>query len=551
MCINGKNMEIEKDLFKNITLTQQQKYAGISAIIFCLIANLYFMCNMLLNDDTVVVYYDMLNPYNSDKFITGLGSARWQYVHYLASWFRNPFFSGVIIVICVAIVAILFVDILHVKSNLGTMICGALIAVFPTITAFMSLWGFGYMISVLLAVLSVYICEKGRVGLAIVLCGLGLSILPINITSMLVLMIYTVIRKILCIQSIEFEDLIKDISRYILVLLGGVFIIYAGIFYAHYISEAHVELSSYQGGDGAITGMWVRNLLPNIIAAFNKTRKFHTSTMAIIPQLKFTLKISYIIQAVGVAWLFYYRRVYKHIKKAILLFLCVAILPIAVSAISVVSPEFQYSWQHRMQWGFVLCGAVVIGEMIVDSLWEKEKLTRLSKMIFIILLINMGLVVYGFAVTDNIVWSAAHYVAERDTALCTRILATLDSIREFDYTENKVYFMNFVEIANSDDTTSLLGIEPDLYNTLTADLETNLWCYGDMSIRGHIKTHEGVNLEYPNWEVIDRIQAKYDEIEKEHDNLQYGDFDVYRFEDTDTYVVVIKTQVSYGIANNR
>ena len=545
-------MELENALLKNIKLTRQQQIAGISSIIFCLIANLYFMCNMLLNDDTVVTYYSMASPYDKEFFIRALANGRGQYAQYIASWFRTPFFSGVLIICCVAIISIIVVEIIRIKSRIGAGICGGIIAVFPAITAFMSVWAFEYMISAAFVVAAVYLGEKKeKVLLAILLSGVGLSILPINFMCILVLNIYIVIRKILSDENVSLDSLVKSIIRQSIIFAGGLVIVYMGVFYAIYASNVPVELSSYQGGDTAITGRWLKDIIPNIVEAFRKTRKFHTGTMSMIPQLKFTLKVCYIIQAAGVVFLGLEKRIFKNIGNTIILVFCILALPIAVSAVSIISPSFQYSWQHRIQWVFILSGALMIGEMLVESIWKYERIRSLAKIIYIIVVINMGLMVYGFAVTDNIIWSSAHYVVQRDTALCTRILAVLDSIEGFDYNTNKVCFMNFVDVADYDTTTSLLGKEPELYRTVTADLESNLWCYGDTSIRAHIAIFEGIRIESPDWEIEGRIQEKQNEIKNAHTDMKYGDFDIFRFEDTDTYIVVIKTQVSYGIVNNR
>ncbi len=194
----------------------------------------------------------------------------------------------------------------------------------------------------------------------------------------------------------------------------------------------------------------------------------------------------------------------------------------------------------------------MLSERLIEALWSESADRRLiCKIVYWVVSINMGLMVYGFAMTDNIWWRASQYVVEKDSALCIRILAALDSIDNFDYANNTVYFFNIVEEANAENTTSLLGIEPDLYKSFTADLETNLWCYDDHSILAHISLYEGVDIKRPDDTILARIGEKYNDIRNDYSDMEYGDFEIFRFEDTDTYIVVTKMFVSYGILENR
>ena len=60
--------DIEKGFFKKIELTAQQKKSGISAIVFGFVAHMYFMCNMIFNDDSISAYYLLSDPYG-DPFV--------------------------------------------------------------------------------------------------------------------------------------------------------------------------------------------------------------------------------------------------------------------------------------------------------------------------------------------------------------------------------------------------------------------------------------------------------------------------------------------------
>lgn len=545
--------EIEKSLYKQIKLSTQQKKAMISASICGFITHLYFMCNMLFNDDTVSAYYGLVNPYAFP--FAGASSGRWlmRIANYPTTWFRPPFFGGVIIILIMAILAAILVDIMKIKSDICSVLCGALLVVFPSVLAFMSLWDIGYALSVLLPVIAIYNVEKGNnVIISVLLCGLGLSIMPVNMMSVMVLNIYIVIVKVLSQEDLKFKNVWKPLVKQMLVILGGMAIVYLGIFIATHMNMVSSELATYQGGDEAITGKWIDNLIPNIGIAISKTRKFRISTMQMIPQLKFTFRICYAIQIVSVLVLLIKNKVYRKIEKLVVLILCLISLPIALSAISVVSSQFQYSWQHRMQWVFVLCGAFMLGERMIEALWEENgKRKAICHVIYYLISVNMCLMVFGFALTDNIVYRAKHYVVEMDTALCTRIAAVLDSDKEFSYADNPVYIMNLTEIAYADNSRSPLKVEPDLYYTITSDLDTNLWCYSEASIRAHLGLYEGVNIKAPEASVLKRIGEKWGDIEAEHADMKNGEFDVFRFEDTDTYIVVVKTAISSGIIDNR
>ncbi len=545
--------DIEKGIFKRIELTAQQKKAGISAIVFGFVAHMYFMCNMIFNDDSISAYYLLSDPYG-DPFV-GASSGRWllKTSSYLTTWFRPPFLCGVLIILCMAILGIIIVDLMNIKTSAGAITCGGLVVVFPSVIAYMSLWDIGYALSFFLPVLAIYLIEKGKsIALSVFICGIGLSIMPINVMGVIVLCIYIFVGRILTVDDITYESVWKPLIKQVLVVMGGMLIVYAGIWVSTHMSTTSTEITSYQGASEVVSGTWINNLAIGIETAFSKTLKVGYGAMQMIPQLKFSFILCYCIQILSVLALTVINKLYKKISKLVLLLLAIAFLPIAVSLISVLSPGFQYSLQHRMQWVFILCGAWMLSERVIEAIWEdKDSRKKICKILYCIVAVNMGLMLYGFTVTDNIVHRALQYVTEKDTALCTRILAKLDSDANFSYEDNPVYFINVVSEADENNTTSVFKAEPELYKTIIMDIETNLWCYGDRTIRAHMSLYEGVDFLVPDDNVINRISSKWGEIEHEHGEMHFGDFDVFRFEETDTYVVVLKSQVSYGIIENR
>ena len=539
--------EIEKGISYRIKLTIQQKKAGVSAIIFGFIAHMYFMCNLLLNDDTVVNYYASNYPYQPKFLFSAANSGRWLMILAgdITTWVKPPFISGVLIILCLAALAMILVDLLEIKSVAGSINCGALVAVFPSVTALMSLKEVGYTLSVLLVALSIYLSEKRKLIIVpIIFCGMGLSIMPVNISYVLVLYIYVLLKKILN-DDVPTKEIVCSILKEFFIILCGVIIVYLGLLISFRVIGSS-QVTSYQGGEAAVTGNWVRNIIPNLSTTIEKTQKLHT-TIQMIPQLKFTIEVCYIIQIICIGILFINKKMRIGVIKTIILVFSIIILPYAISAISVISPDFQYSWHHRSQWMMPLCGVWLLFELALNSISN----SKVSGLLYHIVVINMALMVYGFALTDNIVYKAMYYVAERDTAICTRMAATLDSLEGFSYDENPVYIVKMAEVANADNTTSILKAEPELYRTIAADLETNLWCYGDIALRSHMKVFEGVDLKYPSEEFVERIQSDLETILQEHADMEYGDFDVFRYEDTNTYVIVIKIQVSQGIIDNR
>ncbi len=557
--MNDKVLSIEKDIFYKIRISKQQKCAAIGAIIAGIMAHLYGMVNMLFNDDSISAFYGAMasEPYDLGLLFANAINGKWftGVANVITSWFRPPYMCGIIILLYAVVMAILLVKLLDINSVAGSVLIGALVASFPAVLGFINLWDTGQMLSVLLCVISVYLVEfRNRVVLPAIILGMGLGIVPVNISVVIVLYIYLMIRRLMSYEMISQKTFLGFPVKCVFMAVLGIFFLYLSILIIPKImGYSDTSFTSYQGGADAITGKWLSNLGENLLSAFSKTRKLRIASMQLVPQLKVTLRICYAMQVVSVSFLFISRKIYRNPIKSLFAFLCIGFLPFGISAISIVSPEFNYSLHHQMVWA-ILIGAtwMLVEEAIVQANYlEFRNKEYICRVLFVLLCANFALLDYGFILTDNIVYRAQHYVTEKDTALMIRVLSGLDSIDEFDYETNPVYIMNLQDVAYDYNTRSPLANEAELYRTITTDIDTNLWCYGGRSAKAHMSLYEGIDIKDPDDDVSERIMNQKIDIWNEHMDMQYGDYDIFRFEDTDTYVVVIKTAISWGLVNNR
>ncbi|MBR6147705.1 MAG: glucosyltransferase domain-containing protein [Lachnospiraceae bacterium] len=540
----------EHDIFSKIEISKQQKMAFYSAIVSGLVAHMYQMTNLLLNNDSVMSYYKAPDPYSREFLMRSIGSDRWllSLSEMLIGWFKTPIVAGTMILLMCAIFSMIFVELYGIKTIIGSISCAAIITTYPTIAAYMTLYSVGYMLSSLLVIAGLYLFYiKKQYFWTIILWYISLAIFPVSIMGILVGYIYILIK-----DCLYFEKIDKDYTYAHLLKFVGIVLLECVILLLSFKLNIRFNggvISTYQGEDALASSSFLIKLFKNIPAALAKTRLIRLSSMQQLPKLKFTLRICYIIQLLGSIYLFFKEKIYKDKAASVVLLICMGGLPLALSAFTIISESFAYSGQHRMQWVYVFCGMWIITELLLDKLLDgsTEFVNGICRKVFMVILVNTILMIYGFILFDNILYYSDQYILQKDSSLMTRVLAQLDSMQEFDYNINPVYFCGLPTEATPDTTMSPLILEPDLYNIIISDTESNLWCYGDASYKSHIYKLEGVVFKDPDNEFYKDFETGYEAYREIIVSLtKSGEFKIVNYKNSGTYVIFIRTDRSYS-----
>ena len=488
-----------------------------------ILTHIYGLTNMLESED-----YLFNNTSRSTVLgsLSGSESGRWLcgIINLTMGWYRSRVVEGILTILVIALAAVLLIDIFEIKSKAVRI---SLIILFETFSSMCALTTmFPYAFSFLLTVYAMYLVVKntwqGLLG-AVIVAWLAWSIFVPNVSSLFMMLIFYLIYMILIKQS-ENKLLRGYIKNGImLVAFSGLVFYLVNLFIQKMVS---VPTTSYQGAAEAVSGGYTRHFDQNILMSLFKTWKLSYEWMNMLPQLKFTLFISYAVLIVSIFYFWIIRKVYRNIIRTSLLILVGILIPFSLSCISLISYEFKYRPQHCMGYLILLSGALIFGEHFIETV-------KHQKTVFLIIALSTILQLYGFFVYDNIEYYNMSYVADTDRALCIRIVSALDQTDGFSY-DKPVYFLDSYDLEYQKANT-LLAADWNLYQNIW-NSTTNL-TGGDASYKTHIKVFEGVTLVSPSKEMIDEISSS--PMAQESQKMKSGEFKIEEYKDTGVYVIVL------------
>lgn len=548
------------------------------------LTHIYCMVNLVENEDTIT-------PYTQDSVsilhtLRGADTGRWLSgaVNWLQSWYRTPIVSGLLVILIIAILAQVYIRIFHIETAAGAVLTAVFLEVSSPTQAYITLHEVGYPVSALLAVSGVFFMQKGlrtrdpekrnqcsgekRIsfwktwGAAFLCESISLVILPVNISCSAVVILMLLIINTVSNPDIRFRKQWRWTLCCVAVLLcSGVFLLFSTRMIQ---SFSGVTALSYQGAEAAMNGSFLGSLSANYIHSFVKLFIIGVWKIQTLPAMRFAWYLCYALDLLcGVILLKKNRRRRCGIRTLHLI-LYVLLIPAAVCTISLVSYGFMYRGQHRMALILFLCGTIVLTERGIKSepdqrmRSEKEYAERLDsgtaavpakpsgkvRMLYYVTDISFMLMIYAGFLFDNIGYVNQHHVMMQDQTLCTRILSALDQTEGFSY-DQPVYFLNILS-EDGDDSVTPMRYDKELYSVIWPVATTDLYAYGDSSLRFHMESYEGTVFEKPSDERIRKIEDSG--LREEYADLKTYDFCILK--EQDVWVIVVKTvmppNVIYG-----
>ena len=534
-------------------LTRERINIFVVGIISGLIAHIYYMVNRIASDDMAVIGYSE-DPYNVIEYvIRGSATGRWlgSVVDLVMTWYRSFYVAGWITIVLMALISLFLISCFNIKSKTGMVLTTVLIEISPVTQGYVVLGEISYVIASLFAVISAWLIIKRRGVLStwirsFVFLGLALVIMPTNMSCMITTILLWAISELAYSKENSADDIMKLIIKaFVVLVMAGAFLLLSS---ALIMKIGNVSSTGYQGAEQAVSGSFLTQLPLNLFQVYKKFIVQGLWKIQIVPVLRITYYLAYIIELILVFVLWSQSKkdnVSSSGKRAVLIGIGLILVPVAVCTITVISYGFMYRGQHRFPLMILIIGGIMLTEKV--SMLYGSAIKQKSKKIWnvcIIAIINSVLMIYGFFLYDNIGYQMQHYVMEHDSALCIRILSALDANEDFEYSD-PIYFLNITTWDENEAVTDA-KYEPELYSVIWPVVTTNLYCYGDISIRRHMTNYEGVDFISPSEEIQNEIEDSA--LVEQYDDLKAWDFAITTYKGVT--VVVVKTvmppNVLYG-----
>lgn len=332
-----------------------------------------------------------------------------------SSFYSLPWLIGVISIILLSLTAVVLTDLLELKSEISIVSVSGMLVLFPAIVSnFAYVFTMdGYMLGLLLAVAAVWAVSKGKLGFVVggVLLMFSMGTYQAYLSFAVLLCIYMVAVNLL--SKKEVKEKVAVLLRYLGMGAIGVAGYYLMLQLLLWIQGK--ELGTYQGIDGMAGAKG--NLLSQVKEMYVDFLSF-TVRGKILGNNVFAYGALVILLVVFAYVLL--TNWWKLWKKDLWFYLVAILLvvgvPVATNLILVISPEVNYHLLMRYQW----CLFPMFLIAFAERFGEKKPVAQWG------LLVAGVVLVFNYAVTDNIAYSNLQKKYEKTYAYCVRLLDRIE-----------------------------------------------------------------------------------------------------------------------------
>ncbi len=340
----------------------------------------------------------------------------------LSSYFSLPWVIGVLGILYLSVTAVLLAEFLEVEKKSSAVLIAGLLCAFPALSAtFAYVFTLdGYMLGLLLSVAAPLLVKKfkygfiaGGVALAFSM-GTYQSYLPFA----MLLSVYGI--AVLFLEAKTVKEKLKEALHYLYMGAIGVSLYYVILRLLLLIQGK--ELASYQG----ISGMGTVEKAGLLATVKNLYRDFFTFSLqsdilfnniwSVIAIALFGLLFLGVLLSIIIK-----RRLYRSPWLYAVIILLFIGLPVATNVILIVSPEVTYHLLMRYQW--VLYLICLVGFMDKYCKWNLGNW---------LLLVSTGVLIFNYAVTDNIAYANLEKKYEKTYAMCLRLADRMEQTEGYD-----------------------------------------------------------------------------------------------------------------------
>lgn len=399
------------------------------AFFTCLVMGLLIHMPALLSD---VPNHDGLDSiYFDQNMIT---SGRWflTVACGLSSYYTLPWLIGLLGLVWLGCAAAALCELLEVRKPWAVVLCSGLLVAFPALAStFAYVYTLdGYMLALLLSVLSVLFTKKRRLGFVPgALClAFGMGIYQGYLSFAMILSVFAIL--MLFAGEPVWGEGKKGAGALRGKLAAAARYLYMGALGAAlYFVILQVllrlqgkELDHYQGIDGLGKGAAASRGIVATVATMYRDFASFTLKGNVLFQNVFSLSAICILAALAVVAMFFLfrkRKCWKDPAFLVIMGLAAIALPLVTNVILLISPSVNYHLLMRYQWVLYAIGATALvsgcdfgGKRGVWMEWAG--------------LLAAGTLVFCYSVTDNIAYSNLQKRYEKTYAYCVRLLDRIE-----------------------------------------------------------------------------------------------------------------------------
>lgn len=346
----------------------------------------------------------------------------------ISSYFTLPWVIGLLAVLYLSLAAAALTEFLEVRKTGTVLLVSGLLTAFP---AFASTYAYvftmdGYMMGILLAVLAPLCVKKFRYGMLAggVCLAFSLGIYQSYLPFAILLSLYSVVMIVISADSLRVK--IKKALSYLWMGILGVGLYYVLLRILLLIQGK--ELASYQGinevGQAGEQGLLtVLSQIYHDFAAFTlKGNVLFENPVSVIAIVVFA--VLFVLTAGRTVFI---RKWYKQPFFYIFTLLLVAVIPVATNVILLISPNVVYHLLMRYQWvlfpilmlAFMeRCEELSQGHGKPAGIWKAGQEWGI--------LLCVGVLIFHYALVDNIAYSNLEKKYEKTYAYCLRLLDRME-----------------------------------------------------------------------------------------------------------------------------
>ncbi len=431
-----------QNLKKNIKL--EWKIAFFTTFIIGLLVHMPILLSDIPNHDGLDSMYFSQNMITSGRWFLAVACG-------FSSYFTIPWVIGILGLFFLACAAVALTELLELRDKVSIMITGGLLAVFPALAStFAYVFTLdGYMLALFLAVLSVLLTKKyrcGFVGGAICL-AFSMGIYQAYLSFAVLLSIYMIL--LLLMEEGALKDKFQFSVRYL--YMGGLGVVLYFVILQVLLKIQGKELASYQGINsmGSAVGNSFLSNLKNLYDDFvSFTVKGNVLFNNVFSLMGFVLLAGFTMTVIAI--LFIKRKWWKNMGFFAIIVLLAVGLPVATNIILIVSPEVTYHLLMRYQWVLYLILMVDFISRYTDTVptrqmintdkgsahrndvYEEEAAAGKSHKGKAVVWMEWGVLlaaavlIFNYAVTDNIAYSNLQKRYEKTYAYCVRLLDRIE-----------------------------------------------------------------------------------------------------------------------------
>ena len=395
-------------------ITKQDMYTFFTAVVAGFLTHMRVFVSDIPNHDGMSSLHFDQNMITSGRWFLRVACG-------ISSDYTLPWVIGVLCVLYLAVTAVILQRFFKVKYTFTAMFLAAILVTYPTLTSNFAyiFTADGYMLALLLAVLSVCLVEGSRIGFVwgAIALGFSMGIYQAYLSFAMVLAVYAVCR--IWFLGSDLKEKWSVTWRY--VAMGGLgAVIYYGMLQLLLFVQK-TSLSGYQG-----IGSGNEKTLAERIVTIYKDFIVHTLKGNIMMQKGLLLAVAMVLFTVAAVVLV--KALYQAGSlKCVWTYLCAAVavvvLPVCFNVILIISPDVTYHSLMRYQWVLMpMISLVILDRHGVDIC----KCIRGKALVSWLGVAAALVIAFEYALICNIGYFNLEKKFEKTYAYCLRLLEQME-----------------------------------------------------------------------------------------------------------------------------